>query len=155
MVYTDKIIEWSDELSVGIQEIDEQHKVLVNILNELNAAIKTGRSFDIRVKLLDKIIEYTKTHFIVEESLMRILGYPKYEEHKQQHEILMVQVLEHRVKMTSLEGSSLSSYDLLFFLRHWLSEHIMKSDKEYEPYFIQMGVKKSWTKNSWLKKFWS
>ncbi len=144
-------LEWSNDLSVGIQEIDEQHKVLVNILNELNLAISQGKGKEIRNQIIDRLLEYTRIHFTVEESLMRILGYPKYEKHKQEHERLLSQLEGFSSKMAAPD---VSSYELLFFLRSWLINHITRTDKAYEAHFVQMGVKKTWLKSSWLDKFW-
>lgn len=148
------LIEWSDELSVGIQEIDEQHKLLLKMMNDLHEAIKGGWAREARDEILKNLVDYTKTHFTVEESLMRILGYPDYERHKQEHTKLINQLNDfldeyHR-------NAAASSYDLLFFLRKWLTEHIKKSDKAYEKHFINMGVKRSWLKASWFERFfWS
>ena len=149
----EKLVTWSDDLNVGIQEIDEQHKVLISLLNELNEAIQQGCGKEVRIEVLNKLIEYTRTHFTVEESLMRILGYSKYEEHKQEHENLISQVLAFREKF--MNEPNVSSYDLLFFLKQWLSNHIMKADKAYEKHFVKMGVKRSWLKSSWLERFWA
>ena len=144
-------IEWSNEFSVGIQEIDEQHKVLVGILNELSEAIDDRRGTELRNEIIDRLVEYTRIHFTLEESLMRILGYPKYEEHKHEHERLISQIGEF---ITKINNESMSTYELLFFLRSWLLNHILKSDKAYEQHFLQMGVKKSWANSSWFVKFW-
>lgn len=147
------VVTWSDDLSVGIQQIDEQHKVLINLLNELNDAIHTGSGKEIRIGVLNKLIEYTRIHFTVEESLMRLLGYSKYDEHKQEHEDLLSEVLAFRDQY--VKDPDASSYNLVFFLKRWLSTHIMKADKAYEKHFLNMGVKKSWLKSSWLDRFWS
>ncbi|MCP4700778.1 MAG: hemerythrin family protein [Gammaproteobacteria bacterium] len=149
----ENIIHWSNDVSVGIQEIDEQHKVLFGMINELNQAIESGRGKEVREEIFSKLIEYTRVHFTVEESLMRILGYPDYEKHKQEHEDLTKEVIELHAKFTNEEDHS--SYDLLAFLSKWLINHIKKTDKAYESYFIKMGVKRTWAKSSWLEKFWS
>src|SRR5512140_2145124 len=65
-------IEWSDELSVGIQEIDEQHKVLVGLVNDMHRAIHEHHGRDTARAILEKLGDYTRVHFAVEESLMRI-----------------------------------------------------------------------------------
>ncbi len=144
-------IEWSSDFSVGIQEIDEQHKVLVNILNDLTEAIEERRGTKVRNQIIDRLFEYTRVHFTVEESLMRILDYPKYEQHKHEHEALVSQLTEFIKKINS---ETISTYELLFFLRSWLINHIIGSDKAYKEHFLKMGVKRSWANKSWLDKFW-
>jgi len=87
-----KFIEWSNEISVGIEEIDAQHRVLVDLLNEIHEAIQQGRTLEVTKGIVDRLDEYTRVHFAVEESLMRILHYPDYERHKEEHEKLIAQL---------------------------------------------------------------
>lgn len=146
-------IEWSDELSVGIQEIDEQHKYLVQLVNELNVHLLShGSAKETVHEALDKLIRYTETHFVVEESLMRILGYPDYDSHRQHHEDLIQMVLDFRQQL-SVEGR-VSRTELMEFLHKWLTYHILKEDKQYSDHFLSRGAQRSWLKGSWLKKFW-
>ncbi len=148
-------IEWNDKLSVGIQEIDEQHKRLVELANRLNVALlsKTGDDEASEVlDVLDKLIEYTRTHFVVEESLMRILGYPDYEEHKQHHEALVLKVLAFRKRLQ--EDHRIGRVELMEFMRDWLVNHIMKEDILYSEHFIAHGAQRKWLKPSWFKRFW-
>ena len=84
-----KFIEWSNELSVGIEEIDEQHKVLVDLLNQIHEAIQQRHGAEATGEIIDRLGEYTRIHFAVEESLMRILHYSEYERHKEEHDRLI------------------------------------------------------------------
>ena len=70
-----RFVEWSDELSVGVEEIDEQHKVLVGLVNEMHEAIHQRHGSEVVQEILAKLADYTRIHFAVEESLMRILNY--------------------------------------------------------------------------------
>ena len=142
-------IEWSDELSVGVDEIDNQHKVLVNMINELNTAVHGGWGKEARKEVIDKLIEYTKVHFATEESLMSITAYPKSNNHKEQHGNLISMVKEH-IKRYENDANS-SSYDLIFFLKSWLVEHIMKDDKILGEYLVKKGSMGK-EKKSWFRK---
>lgn len=146
----ERLIEWSDKLSVGLQEIDEQHMVLVGLLNELHTAIKEKHGGDACIAILDRLVDYTRIHFAVEESLMRILEFPDYEEHKEEHEELLLEVRKLQGKIAV--GSANISFELLHFLRMWLTNHILDSDMEYREHFISRGVKAKWAKDSWVKK---
>ena len=146
------LIDWSDELSVGIQEIDEQHKVLVELLNQLHEAIVNRHAGDVTLNILTRLREYTKTHFTVEESLMRILGYPDYEEHKAHHEQLIAE-MEHMCEKVKATGSSVG-FELMHFLKKWLTKHIMEEDQLYTPFFLERGVRPTWEKRSWINRFW-
>lgn len=150
---------WSDDLSVGIQEIDEQHKVLVGLLNDLHSAISGHRGSAECRGILDRLAEYTRVHFSVEESLMRILGYPDHENHRHEHEALIGQVVDLQQKLDA--GQTAISFELLHFLKAWLTKHILGSDKLYGGYFLSRGIESRWPtkeataekKRSW--KFWS
>jgi len=146
------LIEWSDQLSVGIQEIDEQHKVLVELLNQLHDAILHHHGAEATGLILDRLCEYTKIHFAVEESLLRILNYPDYEEHKEHHEQLLAQVMELRSKMES--GDHSISFELLHFLKKWLTIHILEEDSAYTEHLLSCGAQAKFEKKSWLNKFW-
>lgn len=146
------LVEWNEELSVGIQEIDEQHKVLVGLLNKLHDAIHEKHGKEASLEILGQLVEYTKIHFAVEESLMRIFEYPGYEEHKAQHEELIDEIHDFQDKVA--HGKSAISFQLLHFLRMWLTQHILDSDMEYSPYLLNAGVKAKSGKKGWFKRIW-
>jgi hemerythrin len=148
-----KLIEWSDDLSVGIQEIDEQHKVLVNLVNEMHDAVKGHDAGGHAMSVLDMLVDYTRIHFAVEESLMRIFEYPKYADHKQQHEQLLREVLTLRAELQS--GKERIGLKLLHFLRMWLANHIQESDKDYTPYMLKGGAKAKSSNQSWFARLWA
>jgi hemerythrin len=145
-----EFIEWSDALSVGVKEIADQHKGLINMLNELNKAIQGGWGKEARKEVIDKLIEYTRVHFTTEESVMSISGYPDVEAHKKQHENLIVMVNDYVKKYE--QDPNASSYDLLFFLKRWLTEHIIKSDKTLGDYLVKTGPKTGGAKKSWFRR---
>ena len=149
-----QFIEWSDKISVGIQEIDEQHKQLVELINRLYDAMTGGED---KVKatqeIMAELMQYTVVHFAVEECLFRIFEYPDYEDHCTHHEELRNQVFEINLKVQS--GEQLVTPELLFFLRKWITNHIMVEDKKYSPFLLKQGMKKSWVKKTWLGKIWS
>ncbi len=147
-----KFVEWSDVLSVGIEEIDAQHQVLVGLVNEMHEAIHQRHGSGVVREVLTKLAEYTKIHFAVEESLMRILGYPGYEEHKAQHEELIASMLELQRKVDS--GKTAIGFELMHFLKIWLTKHIMESDQQYAQFFVDAGAKPKLRKRSWAGRLW-
>jgi hemerythrin len=149
----EQAIVWTDELSVGIEEIDEQHKVLVGLLNDLNRAIHEHHGNEACLAILDRLVDYTRIHFAVEESLMRIFEYPDYENHKAEHEELVEEVLGLRREI--VEDHRKISFKLLHFLKMWLTQHIMSSDQEYSEHFLKQGMKARGGKTSWFKRLWS
>lgn len=127
-----------DNLNVGPQEIDEQHKVLVGLRNELHSAISGHRGSAECRGILDRLAEYTRMHFAAEESLMRILDYPDCENHKHEHEMLIGQVVGLQQKPDA--GQTAISFELFHFLKAWLTKHILGSDKQCGIYFHSRGI---------------
>jgi hemerythrin len=147
-----KFVEWSDVLSVGIEEIDAQHRVLVDLVNQMHDAIHARHGSAAVNEILGKLADYTRIHFTVEESLMRILGYPEYEEHKAEHEELLQTVadLQHKVET----GKTSIGFELMHFLKVWLTKHIMESDQRYSDHFINAGAHAKLKKKSWVSRLW-
>ena len=148
-----KFVEWSDALSVGIEEIDEQHKVLADLVNRMHQAIHERHGSDVVREILTELAEYTRIHFAVEESLMRILNYPDYENHKAVHEELLKHVVELREKVES--GKTAIGFELMHFLKNWLTKHIMEEDMAYSSFFLNAGAQPKLKKKSWIRRLWS
>lgn len=148
----DTLVDWNDSLSVGIQEIDDQHQFLVELLNKLHRAIHQRQGTAAAEAILMELVEYTKIHFAVEESLMRILGYPYYEEHKQQHDHLISEIHQLQDKLAS--GKASVTFELLHFLRVWLTKHIMDEDQQYSPFFLSRGAVATSEKKSIAGRLW-
>jgi len=155
-----ELFKWSDDFSVGVQEIDEQHKELVSLLNQLHDAIHEHHGSEAARRILDELADYTRTHFMVEESLMRISNYPDFEAHKQNHEDLIGQVQALQEKLDS--GQAAITFELLHFLKVWLTRHINEADKRFGEHFTTHGGSTQWsphveeamTKKKWWWKFW-
>ncbi len=134
------LIEWSSELSVGIDSIDEQHKKLVNMINALNDAQLTGSSNELLGKIFTGLAAYTQKHFTYEENMFAEHGYSDSQEHKRQHNELISQVVELKEKFMENPQGTINA-DLMQFLKRWLTNHIMRTDKEYAEFLISKGVK--------------
>ena len=134
------LIEWTAELSVGIDSIDEQHKKLVNMINALNDAMLTNSSHELLGKIFTGLAAYTQKHFAYEENMFAEYGYADSEEHKRQHNELIAQVIELKEKFIA-NPQRIMSADLMLFLKRWLTNHIMRTDKEYSEFLISKGIK--------------
>jgi len=133
------LIPWNDELSVGVNSLDEQHKQLVAMINELNDAFEKGKSDEILAKVFDELAVYTIEHFGYEEELFARYGYSESQAHKKAHEVLIKQVQDLRQKLN--DGEFMISLEVMLFLKDWLTNHIMKTDKAYAPFLIEKGAK--------------
>jgi hemerythrin len=136
---SNQFVEWKDDYSVGIDSIDQQHKKLLNLINQLQTAVdySTGEQFE--REALDELVDYTKTHFTYEEGLMRDNDYPDFEAHKLQHEKMFNTVQEVLEGYETDHDTAMSN--AAEFLKDWLINHINGTDKEYSSYLIGRGVK--------------
>ncbi len=127
------IIQWSNDLSLGIPEIDDQHHELVNIINVLWEAIVIKRDKAAIVPILAKLEHYTQAHFTAEEVLMRVENYPALEAHKVEHQQFVAKLASTRMQA---EAGEVIALDLLHYLTDWLVKHIEHSDGDYASYFL-------------------
>ncbi|TDT68028.1 methyl-accepting chemotaxis protein [Hypnocyclicus thermotrophus] len=123
------LIKWDNKYSVNNEKIDNQHKKLVTLVNTLNAAMLLGQSKSIINEIIAELADYTVTHFKDEEEYMESIGYDDLENHKKIHKTFVEQVV--KVQNDIKSGKSSVSNELIDFLKKWLIEHIMKTDKKY------------------------
>jgi hemerythrin len=129
-------IHWRAEFSVGVEEIDNQHKELLNFvndsLNHCTGDIETERKYFIKAIYVG--LEYLKRHFSTEENIMTLMAYQNYKEHKAEHdtfiENLTATVHDIEAGLLPLDLSKIS-----FFLRDWFLNHIPLFDKPAEECF--------------------
>ncbi len=131
-------IDWTDQLSVHIRRIDDQHKKLISIVNTLFDAMSQGKAKEVMGKVLNELIQYTRTHFQTEERLMQQYGYPDLAAHKKEHDELTRTVLDLQDKYN--KGAIMLSVETSNFLKAWLTQHIMGTDKKYGPFLNEKGV---------------
>ena len=133
------LMTWNDRMSVGVAEIDVEHKRLVAMLNDLYDGIQSGRGKEALGKTLDGLVAYTGNHFQHEERLFVQTGYPAAVAHKLEHETLVTQVLEIQAKYKA-GATEVLSLEVMGFLKTWLAQHIMGSDRKYGPHFNSKGI---------------
>ncbi len=134
-----QLFRWDESFMVGISEIDRQHKLLVDIVNELYYEAGQKRGHEMLGRILGGLVEYTKTHFTYEEGLMAMHGYPDLEAHQAKHKKLVARVMEFQGRVTANDETVLE--ELLQFLKDWLAHHIQGTDKKYVPFLAEKGVK--------------
>ena len=131
--------QWTDELSVNIEEIDSQHKEFINLTNELSEAIKIGRGFEILEETLSTLIEYAEMHFATEERLMKVHGYPGLASHKNEHGELKKHLLEINRRFNT--DKLILADTVLYFLEDWAVNHVKKTDTECSSFLNSKGVR--------------
>jgi len=136
---TAPFVTWNDSLTIGVQEIDAQHKNLVSVLNQLHLAMSQGHGKDVMGTTLNSLVSYTRAHFAAEERIMRQNGYPDIAAHKKEHEALTEKVLTFQHDFDA--GRVGMGVDVMQFLGTWLKEHIRGSDRKYVPFLHAHGVR--------------
>lgn len=135
-----KVAQWSDQLSLGIPEIDHQHQGLLDVINELWDVIVARADVERVRRILEKLEQYTYAHFTAEEALMRVEDYPKFREHRSEHKDFINHVASAKAK---LAGGEFLGLDLLRYLTDWLVRHIQGGDKDYAQWIADRHRPKS------------
>lgn len=128
-----ELFPWSARLETGIEKVDQQHKNLVRLVNELHKAMRNKAGAKESGRILNELASYTKSHFSFEEQLFDRYGYPATVEHKKAHKNLVDKVTDFNEQFRM--GKAGLSMELMQFLANWLREHIMKTDMAYVHFF--------------------
>jgi len=132
------LINWQPNYSVNIKEIDLQHRKLIDVINKLHDAMKSGKGKEVMSKILGELVDYTNYHFGNEEKLFDQYGYSESRTHKRQHSDLVKQVVNYKNDFET--GKSMLTMELMNFLKDWLTKHILDSDKQYSSFLNSKGV---------------
>ena len=127
------MFEWNNDYSVGIEEIDKQHKHLIGIGSELMGLIKHHSNDDLYDDVIDaveRMKDYTVYHFATEERMLAQAGFEGLEDHKIEHSNFIDKLNE--VDLSNLEDNQAEFImDILKFISTWIFKHIIGSDFEY------------------------
>lgn len=126
------LIRWTPELSVGDINIDDQHRMLIDIINQL-ANKDTSHNQHAIAMVIDELLSYAAFHFNYEEKRMAAAEYPGLEKHKRYHARFVQRVNEFREEMV-IKQRGLLSEAVLDYLKNWFSGHIMEEDQAYAPF---------------------
>lgn len=127
-----KDLRWDKTLSVDVDEIDADHRKLVDLFNILGHAVEEGEAADYVAAVLEELINCTRWHFSHEERLMLKYGYQGSEGHKMEHQDLIESALELRERFHK-DGRRLSNEEIKY-LEHWLTGHIYGADMTLGAY---------------------
>ncbi len=133
-----EIINWRDEFSVGVKEMDDQHKKLIEMVNKLIAEQKNLTDQKTIADLLTEMTDYAQVHFRAEEYLMAEYDYDQKTLQEQQHQDFIDKTIA--FYSASDVGPNILSTALLDYLATWLIGHILKEDMKYKDFFISKGL---------------
>ena len=132
------IIIWNDTYSVGVREIDSQHKQLVDMINSLDNDMNSDKAKEELNRVLNLLTDYTIKHFSTEEELMMKYNYTDFNHHKEEHTNLVNDIKKFRVDYLAEKGSL--SMDIGKYLKDWLMNHIMDTDKKLGKFLNRLGI---------------
>lgn len=130
-----KDIVWDKILSVGVEEIDEDHRKLIHIFNILNHAVAEKASKEYLAATLEELLNCTVWHFSHEERLMLKHRYPEAVAHKEEHRELIQSAKE--LQQEILQADKPVAEEHIQFLERWLTEHILTADGRLGDYLAQ------------------
>ncbi len=124
------ICEWTDEYSVGVEEIDLQHKKLFQLIGELSSCLEQKESETMVEEIVVRVIDYVVYHFSTEEKhLVKLASRSDFQSHHQQHDLFARKVLLFQDAV--VDDSESTIREALGFLTRWLQEHILIIDKKH------------------------
>ena len=132
-------MKWDEKYSVNIEIIDKQHKRLFELIENFYDALKQKQIKRGMSEILEGLTEYSIYHFQTEEALMEQHRYPNYQQHRAIHAQFIEKVGEFRSRFES--GQLLIPIEVANFLKDWLSNHILGTDKQFSPFLREKGVK--------------
>ena len=129
------LISWGPQLVLGMDNIDEQHKELVSLLNQLHKAMKLKKGSQTSVEVLNRLFDYTQYHFKTEEEMFSLYDYPEALVHTEIHDRLKAKVASFKKDFD--DGKLSLTMDLMDMLTDWLQHHIMETDRKYVSFLKQ------------------
>jgi len=132
-------IKWTEQLSVKITLFDNEHKKLIETINNLSDAMGKGEGHKALDTILDELINYTKTHFKHEEDALEKYNFPGLADQKKQHEAFVKKIED--TKKEYDDGAIALSMPLIDFLTSWIQNHILKTDSGYSEFLLKAGMK--------------
>jgi hemerythrin-like metal-binding domain len=131
-------IKWDDaSYSVQIKTIDDHHKVLLELINDIYGSFMQKKHLSSTAEILEKLEEYARFHFAFEERIFNQIGYPLKQEHIKEHRAFTDQIKQFKDQMASGVDATFSISN---YLRDWLKVHIQLEDRKYAPLFKKAGI---------------
>jgi len=129
------MFQWQDTYNTGVTLMDQQHRRLVDLINQLFQCMKDGGDRMMVGEIVDELVNYTITHYRAEEEMLKKHNYPHLEAHQVIHKNFVVKIgtLAERLKA----GERMPPTDIFNFLKDWLVSHIEKQDRDGYGKFLE------------------
>lgn len=131
-----ELVTWTQRYELGIPLIDQQHKQLVQLTNNLFLACLNGETTESFAQAVAEAVDYTKYHFNAEEKLLEQVRYPNIEAHKKEHRDFVNELAQ--AVQAFKDGKKFVPNNFARYLRDWILTHIAISDKIYADYIFNL-----------------
>ncbi len=132
------LIEWTEDFSVRVEEIDNQHKRLVDMINELHNAMVNGKGNSHVSEIISRLVDYSVYHFKTEEEYFYKFNYSDTDKHKKKHSDFVDTVGKFKSEYENNEV--MLTIEIMQFLSSWLQNHILGEDMKYSDFFVDNGL---------------
>jgi hemerythrin len=122
------LIQWGPDLELGIEELDAQHRSLVDLANRLFSELAKSKSGDETRRAVAELFAYSATHFAEEKEYFARFNFASVDRHKRSHEAFMARASEFEERLTT--GNPADADEILAFLKEWIVKHIGREDRE-------------------------
>lgn len=129
---------WTRGLKLGIPWLDVEHALQIALIDTLEKAVAQGRERELADGILEKLLDYSHVHFLAEELMMRLHGYPQYEEHIADHGQLLREL--ENLRRSYGNGDRGLTLEVIHELRAWLAGHITTKDRAFAEFVSARGV---------------
>ncbi len=132
------LVKLTEDLKTGVEEMDKDHQMLVDYLNEVYALLRDGKRQEAMKVFKDALLQFVEVHLAREEKFMEAIGYPELEAHKKLHEIFRKVLYDLLPEVE--KGDAEAFREALAIAWGWLMTHIGKTDKKYGEYAKEKGL---------------
>jgi hemerythrin len=138
-----KLVTWSSTYSVGVRLIDDQHKGLLNLVNDMYNHVVDDEAAERAYfkKVIQEAVKYVKVHFATEERVMLAAKFKGYAEHKRAHDSFILTVIDNIREFETGKKMNLATFT--HFLKDWILTHIAIMDKQYFEYLKRIAIRKA------------
>ena len=150
------LMQWTPAMSVGMEELDNDHKVLIKVINDLDANADSNSRREVVRQCLISLRRYAEFHFAREEKAMSACGYPQLDGHKGEHRdfVKRIQDVTARFDAGTEDAAGIVNRELLDFLKDWLNHHILIEDMAYRPHVEHSAEAKQAAKSFKAAEVW-
>jgi hemerythrin len=130
-----------NDLRLGVPAIDAEHALQIDLVEALGRAVAEGKSREVADEILERLLDYTRVHFLAEELMMRMEGYPGYQAHHAEHGELLAEL--QKIRAAHETNAKPMEHNAVAGLRSWLGGHVRTQDRAFATFLATRTVGRS------------